>query len=129
MPMTAISPTARPEGTLKDPAVADTPAAIRTLNDAFRRTFRGGAVLETPGVVNMRDTDRIAVLLAVRRFTGFEPGNDPYDEHDFGVVEVGGHRCYWKIDAYDLAMLGHSPDAADPSVTARVLTVMLADEY
>ncbi|WP_246689405.1 DUF3768 domain-containing protein [Methylobacterium sp. WL19] len=127
--MTTFSPVAQRSGMRCDPAVADAIAAIRSLNDAFRRTFRGGAVLETPGIANLRDADRIAVLLAVRRFTGFEQGNDPYDEHDFGVVEVGGHRCYWKIDAYDLAMLGHSRDAADPSVTARVLTVMLADEY
>ncbi|MCJ2131190.1 DUF3768 domain-containing protein [Methylobacterium sp. E-045] len=127
--MTMMSPVAEPSGLPSESAAAHATAAIRNLNDAFRRTFRGGAVLETPGVVNMRDADRIAVLLAVRRFTGFEPGNAPYDEHDFGVVEVGGHRCYWKIDTYDLAMLGHSPDAADPSITARVLTVMLADEY
>lgn len=92
--MTMMSPVAEPSGLPRGPAAAHATAAIRGLNDAFRRTFRGGAVLETPGVVNMRDAERIAVLLAVRRFTGVEPGNDPYDEHDFGVVEVGGHRFY-----------------------------------
>ncbi|MCJ2127577.1 DUF3768 domain-containing protein [Methylobacterium sp. E-045] len=127
--MTTMSSVAEPGGLPNEPAAARATAAIRSLNDAFRRTFRGGAVLETLGIVNLRDADRIAVLLAVQRFTGFKPGNAPYDEHDFGVVEVGQHRCYWKIDTYDLSMLGHSPDAADPSITARVLTVMLADEY
>ena len=55
--------------------------------------------------------------------------NDPHEEHDFGVVEHGGVRCFWKIDYYDREMEMLSPDPADPSVTTRVLTIMLADEY
>jgi hypothetical protein len=35
----------------------------------------------------------------------------------------------FKIDYYDLDLTFHSPDVADASVTARELTVMLADEY
>ena len=35
----------------------------------------------------------------------------------------------WKIDYYDRSRSHHSPDAADPKVTLRVLTVMLAGEY
>jgi hypothetical protein len=35
----------------------------------------------------------------------------------------------FKIDAYDRAQRGRSPDPADPAVTHRVLTIMLADEY
>ena len=102
---------------------------MRTLNDAFRRSFVGGQVVETPGVVELPEADRIALLLAVRRFSTFDPDNDPHGEHDFGVVEVGGERFFWKIDAYDRALLGGSPDPADPAVTTRVLTIMRADEY
>ena len=63
---------------------------MRTLNDAFRRSFAGGRVVETPGVAALPEADRIAVLLAVRRFDRFDADNDPYGEHDFGAVEVGG---------------------------------------
>ena len=122
------------------PALEQTPAAasaaapsrgeaVRALNDAFRRSFAGGRVLETPGVAALREADRIALLLAVRRFDRFDADNDPHGEHDFGSLEVGGCRCLWKIDLYDTTLLGHSPDPADPSVTVRVLTIMRAEEY
>ncbi|WP_298961084.1 DUF3768 domain-containing protein [uncultured Methylobacterium sp.] len=109
-----------------------TPAAtdrIRSLNDRFRRSFVGGHVVETAGVVALPEGERIALLLEVRRDTCFEVSNDPYSEHDFGAVEVGGVRFFWSIDAYDRNLVGRSPDPSDPSVTVRVLTIMRADEY
>ncbi|TXN40818.1 DUF3768 domain-containing protein [Methylobacterium sp. WL30] len=109
-------------------AAAASAATVRALNDTFRRTFVGGQVVETPGAVDLREADRIALLLAVRRFDRFDADNNPHSEHDFGTVEVGGQRFFWKIDCYDSAMLGHSPDLADSSVTTRVLTIMCADE-
>lgn len=102
---------------------------IRTLNDRFRRSFSGGTVLVTSGIRSLPDAERAEVLHAVRSFTGFNPGNDPYSEHDFGSVEVAGQRCFWKIDAYDLTLTEVSPDPADPNVTRRVLTIMLVSEY
>jgi hypothetical protein len=65
----------------------------------------------------------------VARFDAFSPDNDPYREHDFGSVQVGEQTVFFKIDVYDLDLRCHSLDAADPSVTARVLTIMLAEEY
>jgi Protein of unknown function (DUF3768) len=102
---------------------------IRDLNDAFRRKFIGGAVVITSGVEAMSADQRQSILAMVRSFEAFTADNDPHGEHDFGAVEESDIRCFWKIDYFDRAMIAHSPDAADPSVTTRVLTIMLAEEY
>jgi len=55
--------------------------------------------------------------------------NGPHGEHDFGDVNLWGAEVLWKIDYYDDKLTNASPDRADESVIARVLTVMLAEEY
>jgi hypothetical protein len=50
-------------------------------------------------------------------------------EHDLGAFEAEGHMIFFKIDYYDKSHTYHSPDAADPFVTERVITIMLAEEY
>ncbi|MEQ8826157.1 MAG: DUF3768 domain-containing protein, partial [Parvibaculum sp.] len=62
-------------------------------------------------------------------FDDFTPDNDPHGEHDFGSVRIDENAIFWKIDYYDRSMEAGSPDPADPEVTTRVLTIMLADEY
>jgi hypothetical protein len=49
--------------------------------------------------------------------------------HDFGSFKADGAVIFFKIDYYDKALAAHSPDPADPSVTERVITIMLAEEY
>jgi hypothetical protein len=112
--------------TAEDPRSA---TRIRDLNDAFRRTFVGGTVVITAGVEALPPNQRGSTVAKVRAFDAFTEDNDPHGEHDFGVVEYGGVRCFWKIDYYDREMEMLSPDPADPSVTTGVLTIMLADEY
>ena len=102
---------------------------IRDLNDEFRRTFVGGVVVVTAGVDAMPAEQRKSLLAKVRAFNVFTEDNDPHGEHDFGAVDETGVRCFWKIDYYDHDMTMGSDDAADPTVTTRVLTIMRADEY
>jgi hypothetical protein len=75
-------------------------------------------------------TEAVAeVIQMVRSFSQFSAENDPYGEHDMGSVEYAGRQVFWKIDYYDRSLQFRSPNAADESVTCRVLTVMLSEEY
>ena len=102
---------------------------IRSLNDAFRRTFVGGAVMITAGVEALPLDQRRSLLAKVRAFDAFSEDNDPHAEHDFGAVDEAGAKFFWKLDYYDRNTEFGSPDPADPAVTTRVLTIMRADEY
>ena len=104
-------------------------ARVRTLNDLLRRHRIGGQVVLTPGVLALGLDLLLLIDDAVSRFDAFTPDNDLYGEHDFGLVRGKGHVVLFKIDAYDLDPGGHSPDPADPNVTCRIMTLMLADEY
>jgi len=102
---------------------------IRELNDGLRRNLTGGTVLFTHGINALPETEQAIILDRVCAFDDFSEDNDPWGEHDFGSFEHNGRTIDWKIDYYDLALRFHSPDAADPAVTRRVLTIMLAEEY
>ena len=43
--------------------------------------------------------------------------------------DMQAETIFWKFDYYDVDLQMHSPDPSDPTVTTRVLTIMLADEY
>lgn len=105
----------------------DNSAAIARLNDAARTSFIGCRVVITRGIAAIDDLD--GLYAKVRSFAEFTERNDPYGEHDFGAVEHEGQTVFWKFDYYDADLLMHSPDPADPAVTCRVLTIMLAEEY
>ncbi len=102
---------------------------IRVLNDNFRSTFLGGQVVMTAGVNALPLDIKARVLLAVQSFNDFTKGNDPHREHDFGNFEIEGESYFFKIDYYAPDMDCGSEDPADPEKTARVLTIMRADEY
>lgn len=100
---------------------------IQQLNDQARQTLTDCRVLITPGVRALEAT--VAILGVLQQYSDFTPDNDPYAEHDFGSFRFAEETIFWKFDYYDLDLTMHSPDPADPDVTARVLTIMLGSEY
>ena len=102
-------------------------ATIALLNDLARVTLTDCRVVITQGIAALDDLD--AIMAKVQAFNDFNERNDPYGEHDFVTIEHDAQTVFWKIDYYDLDLSMHSPDPADPTVTQRVLTVMLAEEY
>ena len=106
-------------------------ALIQALNDRFRSTLAGGRVLLTQGVSGKGQGFVAAALAAVQAFTAFTPDNDPHGEHDFGSITIEGEgtKLYFNIDYYDAAERYGSEDPADPSMTTRVLTILLPEEY
>lgn len=104
-------------------------ARIAALNDAFRANPSLGTFVLTASILTDMPQDVEAILNKVRIFKDFKESDDPYGEHDFGAFDFKGKKIFWKIDYYDRNFEFASPDAADPSITNRVLTVMYADEY
>ena len=102
---------------------------ICALNDRLRTTGEGGNVVITCGLAALDAEVLAKIITAIQRFDWFTAENDPYGEHDCAITEVAGERVMFKIDYYDRALQGHSPDASNPDVTTRVLTIMLASEY
>jgi hypothetical protein len=73
----------------------------------------------TSGIQALGTEGAARVLAAVAGFDAFTGDNDPYGEHDCAIL----------TDYYDRDLAYHSPDPSDPTVTERVMTVMLASEY
>ena len=79
--------------------------------------------------MNLEEYELQEVVSLVRRFDGFNEDNDPYGEHDFGMVEFKGEKYFWKFDYYDQNLEFGSPDPSDTTQTTRVLTIFLSSEY
>jgi hypothetical protein len=102
---------------------------IRMLNDELRQHLLGGGAVITAGIAALgpEAVERLVKTIAV--FDDFCHANDPHEEHDFGSFRFDEVEIIFKIDYYDKSLNFHSPDAADPSVTERIITIMRADEY
>lgn len=103
--------------------------SIADLNDALRRTLRGGKVMMTAAVAALPEAKLATVLERVRNFDAFTPDNDPHGEHDFGCFELGGEKFFFKLDYYSKDMTAGSEDPADPEKTTRVLTIGFISDY
>ncbi|MDM7927551.1 DUF3768 domain-containing protein [Blastomonas fulva] len=116
---------------------------IARLNDRARRAMGiACVVVATEGVRALPEADQSRLRELVETFDVFTPDNDPYGERDFGAIYQGldgvwstlrpadvALTAFWKIDTYDRELRFGSEDPADPAMTRRVLTIMLASEY
>jgi hypothetical protein len=103
--------------------------AIAQLNDAMRTQGGLGVIAITRGVRLLPGFKPTELIKLLADYDAFDIDNDPHGERDFGDFDMCGETLFWKIDYYDKQMQYASPDPADPQVTERVLTVMLASEY
>jgi len=102
---------------------------IARLNDILRKTGTSGQIVITRGVHDLAKFNAAELLAALGACNDFDPTNDPHGERDFGGVDLWGAEILWKIDYYDAELRFGSGDPADASMTQRVLTVLLAEEY
>jgi hypothetical protein len=102
---------------------------IRALNDELRQYLFGGLAVMTPGVAALGQQAVERIVKTIALYDDFCHANDPYEEHDFGAFEADGQTIFFKIDYFDTTLTYHSPDPSDGTVTERVITIMLADEY
>ncbi len=102
---------------------------IRALNDELRRNLPEGHAVMTTVIAALGAEAVARIVKTIAVYDDFCHANDPYEEHDFGSSEADGHLIFFKIDYYGKDLTYHSPEPTDPSVTERVITIMLADEY
>lgn len=103
---------------------------IRELNDRLRKMLprTQDMILIVGALKNESAALQTLVYSAARTFDAFTEDNDPYGEHDCATFKIEGHEgtFMFQISYYDLELKYHSVDAADPSVTRRVMTLMYA---
>ena len=127
-------------------AAREQTARIARLNDLARKAMGVACtVVATVGFRSLSEVDQSQVRQLIETYDAFDEDNDPHGERDFGAIDQLGdgrwttdrprlrdderERVFWKLDYYDRDMRFASEDAANPAVTRRVLTIMLADEY
>jgi Protein of unknown function (DUF3768) len=118
-------------------------ARIARLNDIARQAIGLAChAVATPGFLALPVSDQSRVRELIETFDAFTADNDPHGERDFGAIyqtcdgrwttarpSNPRETVFWKIDYYDRSLESASDDPANPAITRRVLTIMLADEY
>ena len=102
---------------------------IQVLNDILRILWIWGELMVTAWVHALQEGTKKKIIDSVRNYDDFTKDNDPYGEHDFWIVTADGEKVYFKTDYYDENKQYGSEDPSDPSITSRVMLIMLAGEY
>jgi hypothetical protein len=83
-----------------------------------------GKLYLTPAVDGLSQERLLQLFEKIKHFKDFTPDNDPYGEHDAGVVFVEGDEYYWKFDYVNGDdMESYKEDGV------RILTIMRLSEY
>ena len=121
-------------------------ARIARLNDRARQAMGlACTAFVTVGFRSLPEADQSCVRELIETYDAFDEDGDPHGELDFGAIyqlacgrwtterpkvrDDERERVFWKLDYYDRDLRFGSEDPANPAVTRRVLTIMLADEY
>ena len=120
-------------------------ARIARLNDMARQAMGVACTaVATVGFRSLPASDQSSVRELIETYDAFDEDNDPHGERDFGTVyqladgrwtterpraRDDREQVFWKLDYYDRDLRFGSEDPANPAVTRRVLTIVLADEY
>ncbi len=79
---------------------------IASVNDSLRKSL---PFLPLPHrlhlssfVAHLPEGSLCRLFGTIRSFETFGRNNDPYREHDYGIVEVEGDRYIWKFDYFDV---------------------------
>jgi len=103
---------------------------IAKLNDLARSAMGiASNVVISDGVSTLSAEDLADVRHKVETYNSFMADNDRHGERNAGSFSHAGETIIWKIDYQNLTLDGESDDPADPKVTTRVLTIMMASEY
>jgi hypothetical protein len=99
---------------------------IRKLNDLARLKINNCLIITSEGV---DDLDRHDFIMQSIKGYDFSEHNDPEDLHNFGVIWVGDQAVFWEIQWFENDLRTPAVDPSNAATTARVLRIMLDEEY
>ena len=103
---------------------------FRTLDDAWRPHLLVARAVISPGIAALGPEAAAAIVNTIAVFDDFRCADGPYEPHDFGALDLDdGRTIFFKIECVDKSLTRPSPDPADLSVSERVITIMLPEEY
>ena len=115
----------RPKSTRRSFVMKDA-EKIRKLNDLARLKINNCLIITSDGVDDLDSYDIIMQSIATYDFTEHK---DPDDLHDFGVVWVEDQAVFWDIQCFEKDLRTPAVDPSNTATTARVLSIMLDEEY
>ena len=92
----------------------------------YRAKLHNCTLVLTPKILLSEKTWEI--LWKIQNFNVFNNDNNPYGEHDFGIIEVDGESYHFKFDYFQDETLQYTPE--NYLIEAyRVLTILHLSEY